>query len=282
MVEPEPARTPLRYIAPNIVTGLAMFFGLASMVAATQGAYVVAGWLIIWATFLDRVDGVVARMLKATSEFGVQMDSFADFFNFGVAPAFLIYTALTSTPTLPFASGSGHTLLAIAASTWVFACTFRLARFNVIVDEPRFKGLFFGFPTTIAAGTLMAWFLALLKYAGPGNPLSGRDLFPEGRAFGELALSADVWGLLPWGMLFGAFLMVANLRIIKLGLGVRSPLAIAFSLLALAGVVCGFGRIFPELMVILPSGFVLYSLVTQPSPKLRQIRPPPYLPIGKG
>ena len=278
----DPGRTPLRYIAPNLVTGLAMFFGLVAIVAATQGSYVLSGWLIIWATFLDRADGFVARLLKATSEFGVQMDSFADFFNFGVAPAFLVYTALTSTPNLPFASGSGHVLVAAAAASWVFACVFRLARFNVIVDEPRFKGLFFGFPSTIAAGTLAAWVLTLLKYAGPDNPLSGRDLFSEGRAFGDLALSAQAWSLLPWGMLFGAFAMVANIRVKKIGLAGKSASAILFSLLALGGVVCGFGRIFPELMVLLPTGFILVSLASQPSAKLRQVRPPPYLPIGKG
>jgi len=278
----DPGRTPLRYIAPNIVTGLAMFFGLVAIVAATQGSYVLSGWLIIWATFLDRADGFVARLLKATSEFGVQMDSFADFFNFGVAPAFLVYTALTSTPNLPFSSGSGHLLVSVASTAWVFACTFRLARFNVIVDEPRFKGLFFGFPTTIAAGTLAAWLLTLLKYAGPDNPLSGRDLFPEGRAFGDLALSAEAWSFLPWGMLFGAFLMVANLRVRKLGLGGKKPTAIVFSVLALGGVACGFGRVFPELMMLLPTGFILISVASQPSAKLRQIRPPPYLPLGKG
>jgi len=278
----EPGRTPLRYIAPNIVTGMAMFFGLAAVVAATEGSYVLSAWLIIWATFLDRADGFVARLLKATSEFGVQMDSFADFFNFGIVPAFLVYTALTSTPNLPFASGSGHILVCVASAAWVFACTFRLARFNVIVEEPRFKGLFFGFPTTIAAGTLAAWLLTLLKYAGPDNPLSGRDLFPEGRAFGDLALSAETWSYLPWGMIFGAFLMVANLRVSKLGLGGKGPKTIVFSVLALGGAACGFGRVFPELMVLIPSSFILISLASQPSAKLRQIRPPPYLPLGKG
>jgi CDP-diacylglycerol--serine O-phosphatidyltransferase len=274
-------RTPLRYAAPNVVTGLAMFFGLTAMVCATQGEYVFAGWLIIWATFLDRLDGVVARLLKATSEFGVQMDSFADFFNFGIAPAFLIYTALTQTPGLPFASGGGHVLIAVASIAWIFACTFRLARFNVIADEPRFKGLFFGVPTTIAAGTLATWFLVLLKYAAADNPLTGRDLFPEGRAFGDLALSADAWMALPIGMLVGAVLMVANVRIRKIGIGFKSPLAIALSLIALAGVAFGFARIFPELMVLLPSSFILVSLASQGSPALRKIKPPPYLPIGK-
>ncbi|MEZ4380304.1 MAG: CDP-alcohol phosphatidyltransferase family protein [Nannocystaceae bacterium] len=276
-----PERTPLRYAAPNLVTGLAMFFGLTAMVSATHGEFVFAGWLIIWATFLDRLDGVVARLLKATSEFGVQMDSFADFFNFGVAPAFLVYTALTTTPGLPFASGGHHVLVAVASVAWIFACTFRLARFNVIADEPRFKGLFFGVPTTIAAGTLATWFLVVLKYAAADNPLTGRDLFPEGRAFGDLALSADAWLALPIGMLVGAVLMVANVRIRKIGVGFKSPLAIALSLVALTGVAFGFARIFPELMVLLPSSFILVSLASQGSPTLRSIKPPPYLPIGK-
>ena len=276
-----PKRTPLRYAAPNIVTGLAMFFGMVSIVSASQGNYVLAGWLIIWATFLDRLDGLVARLLRATSEFGVQMDSFADCFNFGVAPAFLIYSALTNAPGLGFEGGSGLLLVSVAAAIWIFACTFRLARFNVIAEEPRFKGLFFGVPSTIAAGTLATWFLVLLKYAGPGNALSGRDLFPEGRAFGDFALSSGSWTILVWGMIFGGFLMVANLRVRKLGLGRRSIGAIAFSIAAIGGTICGFARIFPELMVLLPTGFILLSLASQPSRKLRQIQPPPYLPIGK-
>ena len=271
----------LRYIAPNLVTSLAMLFGLIAMVSATRGEYVFASWLIVWATFLDRADGVVARLLKATSEFGVQMDSFADFFNFGVAPAFITFTALTTTPGLPTAEGGGRILAIAASALWIFACTFRLARFNVIADEPRYKGLFFGIPTTLAAGALATWFLTLLKYAGADNPLSGRDQFSEGRAFGDLALSADAWMALPIGMLVGAVLMVANVRIRKLGIGFKSPLAIALSLVALTGVAFGFARIFPELMVLLPSSFILVSLASQGSPALRKIKPPPYLPIGK-
>ena len=97
----------LRYLAPNAITLGAMACGLGGMVLAHRGAYVDAGWLLLLATFLDRADGLVARRLRATSAFGVQMDSFADFFNFGVAPAFLLVTALTTTPGLPFGTGSG-------------------------------------------------------------------------------------------------------------------------------------------------------------------------------
>jgi len=86
----------LRYVAPNLVTSAAMLLGMLAVVMAMEGAHVTAAWLVVWSTFLDRADGIVARALKATSAFGVQMDSFADFFNFGVVPAFIIYTALAS------------------------------------------------------------------------------------------------------------------------------------------------------------------------------------------
>ena len=68
----------LRYLAPNLVTSLGMVFGLLSIVAALEQRFADAGWLIVWAVLLDRVDGLVARLLRATSSFGVQMDSFMD------------------------------------------------------------------------------------------------------------------------------------------------------------------------------------------------------------
>ncbi|MCA9635433.1 MAG: CDP-alcohol phosphatidyltransferase family protein [Myxococcales bacterium] len=186
----------LRYIAPNLVTSLAMLFGLIAMVSATRGEYVFASWLIVWATFLDRADGVVARLLKATSEFGVQMDSFADFFNFGVAPAFITFTALTTTPGLPTAEGGGRILAIAASALWIFACTFRLARFNVIADEPRYKGLFFGIPTTLAAGMLATVdVVGVLGYDADGAPTWGRSA-----AFARAGLVA---GGFEWGVLGG-------------------------------------------------------------------------------
>ncbi|MFY0540339.1 CDP-alcohol phosphatidyltransferase family protein [Nannocystis pusilla] len=74
------------YLAPNFITVGAMACGLGAMLLAHRGDYVAAAWLLLFSTFLDRADGFVARRLQATSSFGVQMDSFADFFNFGVVP----------------------------------------------------------------------------------------------------------------------------------------------------------------------------------------------------
>src|SRR6478735_8800104 len=80
----------LRYMAPNIITLSSMVFGLVSLYSAHNGNAPLAAWMIIYAVLTDRLDGLVARALKATSELGMQLDSFADMLNFGIAPAFLV------------------------------------------------------------------------------------------------------------------------------------------------------------------------------------------------
>ena len=125
----------LRYLAPNLVTSTGLLFGLLSLVATSDGRFVDAGWLITWAVMLDRMDGLVARTFKATSPFGVQMDSFADAINFGVAPAFLVYTMLSAVPALGFEDGFGRALLLGACAIWVIATVFRLAKFNVVAES---------------------------------------------------------------------------------------------------------------------------------------------------
>ena len=124
----------LRYLAPNLVTTISLTFGLLSIAATMDGNYASAGWWIVYATLTDRLDGFVARLVRGTSELGVQLDSFADFLNFGLAPAFLVYASLVRAPELPFADGIERTLLMAACASWVIAATFRLARYN-ITDE---------------------------------------------------------------------------------------------------------------------------------------------------
>src|ERR1041385_7290291 len=91
-----------RYLAPNLITLSSMIFGLVSLWSAHTGNFPLAAWMIIYAVLTDRLDGLVARALKATSELGMQLDSFADFLNFGVAPAFLVLAYLSGRPDLPF------------------------------------------------------------------------------------------------------------------------------------------------------------------------------------
>lgn len=118
---------PLRAIFPNLLTLLAICSGLTSIRFAIDGRIEFAVAAIIFAGILDGVDGRVARFLKSTSRFGAEMDSLADFVNFGVAPAMLLYFTLLS---------EARSLGWIAALIYASCACLRLARFNVMLDNP--------------------------------------------------------------------------------------------------------------------------------------------------
>ena len=118
---------PLRTIFPNLLTLLAICSGLTSIRFAIEGRIEFAVAAIIFAGLLDGIDGRVARFLKSTTRFGAEMDSLADFVNFGVAPAMLLYFTL-----LYEARSIGW----IAALIYASCACLRLARFNVMLDNP--------------------------------------------------------------------------------------------------------------------------------------------------
>ena len=93
-----------RYLAPNLVTFASLTFGMASIVSSFEGRYADAAWFVIFSVLTDKLDGFVARLVKGTSEFGVQLDSFADFLNFGIAPAVCWYTYLSRPVSAPLMS----------------------------------------------------------------------------------------------------------------------------------------------------------------------------------
>ncbi len=117
---------PLRLIIPNLITVLAICAGLTGIRLAFENRYELAVGMVLLAAFLDGIDGRVARLLKATSKFGGQMDSLADIINFGVAPALVMYVFL-----LDQARSIGW----IAALIYVIAAGLRLARFNVMAER---------------------------------------------------------------------------------------------------------------------------------------------------
>ncbi len=268
----------LRYLAPNLVTSAGMIFGLLSLVASFEGRFVDAGWLIIWAVLLDRLDGFVARTLKATSSFGVQMDSFADAINFGVAPAVLIYTTLTAVPELGLGGGAGRVLLMVACALWVLANVFRLAKFNVL-SEQEDSPMFYGVPTTLAAGTLVIWYLVFIGHSPLAAATGQLDALRGPRLLSEVVLPMSVWGYMPAAMLVGAFLMASNLPTPKLGRMHSKALWIFVLTNVLIGFACGFARILPEYMALMPSSWLLVSLVWgQLSRDARALPPPSFLP----
>ena len=113
---------------PNILTLLGLCAGLTSMRYALEGRFGSAAFALLVAACIDGVDGRLARLLKATSRFGAEFDSLADFCCFGVAPAFILYIW-----SLQSAHGFGF------APCLIFAVcmALRLARFNAALDAPR-------------------------------------------------------------------------------------------------------------------------------------------------
>ncbi len=144
--QPKLSEIPLRTLFPNILTLLAICSGLTSIRFAIENRIEFALGAIVLAAFLDGIDGRVARFLKSTTRFGAQMDSLADFVNFGVAPIMLIYFNMLS-ELRPFGW--------VAALIYAMCACLRLARFNVQLDgpgKPAFHVDFFvGVPAPAAA-----------------------------------------------------------------------------------------------------------------------------------
>jgi CDP-diacylglycerol--serine O-phosphatidyltransferase len=141
---------PVRTLVPNLITLLALCAGLTGIRLAIEARLEWALAAIVFAALLDGIDGRVARMLKGTSRFGAELDSLADFVNFGVAPALILYL---------------WGLHEIKSAGWIAALVFaicaglRLARFNVMVDDPNrpaWAGNFFvGMPAPAGAITVL-------------------------------------------------------------------------------------------------------------------------------
>ncbi len=137
---------PVRLMIPNLITVLAICAGLTGIRLAFEGRYELAVAMVLLAAFLDGIDGRVARLLKATSSFGVQMDSLADIINFGVAPALVSYAFLLD---------GAHSMGWIACLLYAIAAGLRLARFNVMAERdvkaPWQSEFFVGVPAPMGA-----------------------------------------------------------------------------------------------------------------------------------
>src|ERR1700682_1900639 len=141
---------PVRTLVPNLITLLALCAGLTSIRLAAEGKLEWAVAAIVFAAVLDGVDGRVARLLKGTSRFGAELDSLADFVNFGVAPALMLYFwGLHELKSLGW----------IAALAFAICAALRLARFNVMIedpDRPAWAGNYFvGVPAPAGAITVL-------------------------------------------------------------------------------------------------------------------------------
>lgn len=141
----EQAAMGLHRLIPNLMTLTALAAGLLAIQYAWDEKWEHAVFAIVVAAFLDALDGATARLLKATSEFGAQLDSLSDFLAFGVAPSIILYSWI-----LQESGKIGWMAMLLFAA----ASALRLARFNVTQKElPKWKkGFFSGVPAPAGAG----------------------------------------------------------------------------------------------------------------------------------
>src|SRR3984893_15523301 len=142
-------KIPVRMLVPNFFTLLSLCAGLTAIRMAIELRYELAIALVVIAALLDGVDGRLARALKAQSRFGAELDSLADFVNFGVAPAVLVFI---------WGLGSLRGLGWISVLVFALAMGLRLARFNatIAVERPKWQSNYFtGMPAPAGAITVL-------------------------------------------------------------------------------------------------------------------------------
>lgn len=166
------------YVLPNLLTTANMFCGFFAIIYSIKGEYLIASYAIVAAAVFDLLDGRVARMANATSQFGAEYDSLSDVVSFGMAPGILLFLWSLQ----PFGR------LGWLAAFFYLACGgLRLARFNVqkkVINKAYFQGL----PIPMAAGIVASSVLA----------------------FNDLGIDpVKNWGLLTMTFLLG-FTMVSN------------------------------------------------------------------------
>ena len=146
-------RIPLRAIVPNLVTSMAACAGITSISLSSEGRFVPALVALLVAAVCDGMDGRIARLLKASSKLGAELDSLADFVNFGVAPAMFMFFWLTGRyfgSETPIVTDPRLVRVILGCALFYAMCDcFRLARFNTMLEQPTqpyWKHFFTGVP----------------------------------------------------------------------------------------------------------------------------------------
>lgn len=238
-----PGGLTLRALIPNAITSGALCCGLTGIRFAIQGDWEKSVMAVIFAGVLDGIDGRIARLLKAQSRFGAELDSLSDSISFGVAPALIVFLwSLQQVPRLGW----------FAALAFAICCVLRLARFNARIDMPeqphKSAGFLTGVPAPVGAGLA---FLPIYLWIASGN-----DLFRQPMLVGG------------W-MAFIAFLMISSVATLGWH-AIRPRRTIRLELLALFGMAFAALLSDPWLtlavicfvyMALIPVGIVAYARV---------------------
>lgn len=246
-----PGGLTLRALAPNAITSAALCCGLTGIRFAIQGDWEKSVLAVILAGVLDGIDGRIARLLKAQSRFGAELDSLADAISFGVAPALIVFLwSLKDVPRLGW----------FAALAFAICMALRLARFNARIDlpdEPRKQaGFLTGVPAPVGAGLA---FLPIYLWIASGGEASGDPIFRDPRIVG-------VW------LAFNAFLLISAIPTLSWK-SLRPRRSIRLELIALFGIV--FAALLSEpwltlvgicvvYLILIPVGLLMYMRVRRP------------------
>lgn len=228
----------LRYTIPNSFTAASLLLGLGSVVTSQLGHLELAGWMIVWCGLLDVLDGLAARLLKATSTFGAEFDSMADLISFGVAPGMLVFHAALDLGGVEIGTGA-FTVLLVAVGSFVLAGAMRLARFN-LASQQTTDGWFAGIPITACGGGIIATAVILLaRHEG-------------------IAESLPLHAYLPILMFVLALGMVSRIRFPKIRRRDSKFLNAFQGFNFVASYYCGITRSYPEFLF----GMALFLLIT--------------------
>jgi CDP-diacylglycerol---serine O-phosphatidyltransferase len=165
---------------PNFITSLNLFSGFVSVIFAASGDIVTGSWLILAAMVFDFLDGLSARLLKAYSEIGKELDSLADVVSFGVAPAMIIHVLLNRSFSADFPAINDHeyirnSIILLIPAIMPVCAALRLAVFNTDTTQ---SVIFKGLPTPANALAVISLIIAE-HYSGSSFPgtLTGSPLF---------------------------------------------------------------------------------------------------------
>ncbi|WP_177198510.1 phosphatidylcholine/phosphatidylserine synthase [Novosphingobium sp. CF614] len=246
----------MRAIVPNAITAAALCSGLTGIRFAIGGDFERSVQAVILAGLLDGIDGRAARLLKAETRFGAELDSLADSISFGVAPALIVYLwTLNQVPSLGW----------MAALAFAICCVLRLARFNArldMLDQPyKRAGFLTGVPAPVGAGLA---FLPMYLWIASGRPEFANPILVSG-----------------WMVLI-AFLMISSLP--TLGWSrLRPPNSLRLGTIALVGLTVAalltepwftLAAITTGYLLLIPVGIATYAKIRQQAPATIQ------MPVG--
>ena len=228
-----------RYVVPSLFTCISITAGLLSIAEAMAGRFESSAWFVLLCVLLDKADGTAARLLKASSRFGMELDSLADFLAFGVAPPVMVAAVLTrgGAPTPTWLPHHYHYLVYIGSGLWTICAALRLAKFNVKTETGDTH--FFGAPTTISGAFIAAYYLTACKYELPAGFLHA----------------------MPAIMVLFALLMVSNIPLRKVAKHTSRLYNVTLLVNVVGVYTCGLLRIFPEYLFLIGNLYLWIGMI---------------------